>query len=143
MVTKSGTSTFHEDVLNFYQNEKLNAVPYFSTSNQSLSREEAGVAAGGPLYIPGIYKQRDKTFIFGLFEHLNISTPTVDTYTVPDSNFLKGDFSEILGSTSVGTDDLGRSIFQNQIYDPRSAHLITLGQPDTKSAGNIRHRPHG
>lgn len=136
VVTKAGTNTFHGDAWDFYQNEKLNAVPYFSTSNQSLSREEVGAAAGGPLYIPGIYKQREKTFIFGLFEHLTISTPTVDTYTVPDSNFLNGNFSEILGATAAGTDDLGRSIFQNQIYDPRSAHLITPGQADTKSPTN-------
>lgn len=136
VVTKSGTSSFHGDAWDFYQNQDLNAVPYYSTSNQSLSRQEEGVAAGGPLYIPGIYKQREKTFIFGLYEHLNISSPTVDTYTVPDSNFLKGDFSEILGTSQVGTDGLGRPIYVGQIYDPRSGHQITAGQPDTKTAAN-------
>ncbi len=83
----------------FYQNQDLNAIPYFSTSNQTLSRQEGGASAGGPLYIPGLYRQKEKTFIFGLFEHLSISTPTVDTYTVPDSNFRSGNFSEILGTT--------------------------------------------
>jgi hypothetical protein len=136
VVTKSGTSSFHGDAWDFYQNEDLNAIPYFSTSNQSLSRQEEGVGAGGPLYIPGIYKQREKTFIYGLFEHLSISSPTVDTYTVPDSNFRSGDFSEILGTTPVGTDGLGRSIYVGQIYDPRSGHQITAGQADTKTASN-------
>jgi hypothetical protein len=136
VVTKSGTSSFHGDAWDFYQNQDLNAVPYFSASNQSLSRQEGGVAAGGPLYIPGIYKQRQKTFIFGLYEHLTISSPTVDTYTVPDSKFLSGNFSEILGTTSVGTDALGRPIYSGQIYDPRSGHQIYAGQPDTKTAAN-------
>ena len=136
VVTKSGTSSFHGDVWDFYQNQDLNAVPYFSTSNQSLSRQEEGVGAGGPLYIPGIYKQREKTFIYGLYEHLSISSPTVDTYTVPDSNFRNGNFSEILGTTPVGTDGLGRSIYVGQIYDPRSGHQITAGQADTKTAAN-------
>ena len=136
VVTKSGTNTFHGDTWDFYQNENLNAVPYFSKSNQSLSREEVGVAAGGPLYIPGLYKQREKTFIFGLYEHLSISTPTVGTYTVPDSNFLNGNFSEILGNAPVGTDGLGRPIYVGQIYDPRSGHAITAGQPDTPSVAN-------
>jgi len=136
VVTKSGTNTFHGDAWDFYQNEKLNAVPYFSNSNQSLSRQEIGAAAGGPLYIPKIYQQREKTFIFGLFEHLTISTPTVDTYTVPDANFLSGNFSELLGSTAVGTDSLGRPIYQGQIYDPRSGHQIYAGQPDVKTASN-------
>lgn len=136
VVTKSGTNTFHGDAWDFYQNENLNAVPYFSKKNQSLSREEVGVAAGGPLYIPGLYRQREKTFIFGLFEHLTISTPTVGTYTVPNANFLNGNFSEILGSTPVGTDGLGRPIYVGQIYDPRSGHQITAGQPDTPSLAN-------
>ena len=136
VVTKSGTDTFHGDVWNFYQNENLNAVPYFSKSNQSLSREEVGAAAGGPLYIPGLYRQRNKTFIFGLYEHLTISTPTVGTYTVPDTNFLNGNFSEILGSNSVGADGLGRPIYVGQIYDPHSGHHIVAGQPDTPSPAN-------
>jgi Carboxypeptidase regulatory-like domain len=136
VVTKSGTNAFHGDVWDFYQNQDLNSVPFFSTSNESLSRQEEGVAAGGPLYIPGIYRQKEKTFLFGLYEHLSISSPTVDTYTVPDNNFRNGDFSEILGTTAVGTDGLGRSIYVGQIYDPRSGHHITAGQPDTPSSSN-------
>lgn len=136
VVTKSGTNRFHGDVWDFYQNQDLNAIPYFSKKNESLSRQEEGVAAGGPLYIPGLYKQTEKTFIFGLYEHLSISTPTVDTYTVPNNNFRNGNFSEILGTTSVGTDGLGRPIYSGQIYDPRSGHHITAGQMDTQSPSN-------
>jgi hypothetical protein len=136
VVTKSGTNAFHGDAWDFYQNQTLNAIPYFSTSNQSLFREETGASAGGPLYIPGIYKQREKTFIFGLYEYLTISTPTVDTYTVPTSDFLSGNFSQILGSSPVGTDGLGRAIYVGQIYDPHSGHAITAGQVDAKTAGN-------
>ena len=136
VTTKSGTRSFHGDAWDFYQNQDLNAIPYFSTSNQSLSRQEGGVGAGGPLYIPGIYKQREKTFIYGLYEHLTISSPTVDTYTVPDSNFRNGNFSEILGASQAGTDGLGRPIYVGQIYDPRSGHQITAGQADTKTASN-------
>jgi Carboxypeptidase regulatory-like domain len=135
VVTKAGTNTFHGDAWDFYQNQDLNAVPYFSKSNESLSREETGAAAGGPLYIPGLYRQRDKTFIFGLYEYLTISTPTVDTYTVPDTNFRGGNFSELLGA-AAGTDALGRTILTGQIYDPRSGHAITAGVPDTQSAAN-------
>jgi hypothetical protein len=137
VVTKAGTNAFHGTGWNFYQNEKLNAIPYFSKSNNaSLSREEVGVTAGGPLYIPGLYRQRDKTFIFGLFEHLQISTPTVGTYTVPDENFLKGNFTEVLGNSPQGTDGLGRPIYVGQIYDPRSGHQIVADQPDTPSPAN-------
>ena len=88
------------------------------------------------MYIPGVYKQRDKTFIFGLYEHFHANTPSPSSYTVPDTNFLAGNFSEQLSTTSAGTDALGRPIYDGQIYDPRSGHAITAGQVDAKSATN-------
>lgn len=71
-----------------------------------------------------------------MYEHLTITTPTVDNYTVPDSNFRAGNFSEILGTAPVTSDDLGRSVYPGQVYDPRSGHLITAGQADTPSPAN-------
>lgn len=130
VVTKSGTSSFHGDAYEFYRNQNLDANQWFADHNDTpiakLSRNQFGVSAGGPLDIPGIYRQREKTFIFGLYEHYKVTTPTIATYTVPDSNFLNGNFSEILGP-QMGVDDLGRPIYAGQIYDPRSAHQITVG----------------
>jgi hypothetical protein len=131
VVTKSGTNAFHGSAYEFYRNQNLDANQWFAdhdgTPIAKLSRNQTGASAGGPLYIPGIYKQREKTFIFGLYEHFTVSTPTIATYTVPDANFLNGNFSEILGGNSGQSDDLGRPIQVGQIYDPRSAHLITNG----------------
>jgi hypothetical protein len=132
VVTKSGTSSFHGSAYEFYRNQNLDANQWFADHNGTpiakLSRNQTGASAGGPLYIPGIYKQREKTFVFGLYEHFTVSTPTIATYTVPDSNFLNGNFSELLAGPSGQVDDLGRPILIGQIYDPRSAHLITNGQ---------------
>ena len=131
VVTKSGTNSFHGSAYEFYRNQALDANLWFAdhddTAIAKLSRNQTGASAGGPLYIPGIYKQREKTFIFGLYEHFTVSTPTIATYTVPDAKFLAGNFSELLGPQQ-GVDDLGRPIYAGQIYDPRSAHLITNGQ---------------
>ncbi len=131
VVTKGGTNTFHGSAYEFYTNEKLNSLNYFANQQNALSRNQTGVSAGGPLYIPGLYRQRNKTFIFGLFEHFQVSEPSQATYTVPDDKFLSGDFSEILGSASGKTDALGRPILVGQIYDPRSAHHVTAGSADT------------
>jgi len=137
VVTKSGTSQFHGSAYEFYRNQNLDANLWFANHNNTprskLSRNQAGFSAGGPLYIPGLYKQREKTFIFGLYEHLTISTPTVTTYTVPDDKFRAGDFSETLGGPSGKTDALGRPILVGQIYDPRSGRAITAGQVDPKT----------
>jgi len=78
-----------------------------------------------------VYKQRNKTFIFGNYEHFHANTPSPQSFTVPDTNFLAGNFSEQLSTTSVANDGLGRPIYDGQIYDPRSGHAITAGQPDT------------
>ena len=130
VVTKAGSNAFHGSAYEFYRNQNLDANQWFADHNGTpiakLSRNQSGASAGGPLYIPGLYKQREKTFIFGLYEHYTVTTPTIATYTVPDANFLNGDFSEILGPQQ-GVDDLGRPIYVGQIYDPRSAHLINNG----------------
>jgi hypothetical protein len=141
VVTKSGTKDFHGSAYEFYSSNGTNALNYFqspgscqgllNTNLCTFSRNQVGGTAGGPLYIPGIYKQRNKTFIFGLYEHFSANTPSPSSYTVPDTDFLAGNFSEQLATTSSGTDALGRPIYSGQIYDPRSGHAITAGQPDT------------
>jgi Carboxypeptidase regulatory-like domain/TonB dependent receptor len=137
VVTKSGTNSFHGSAYEFYRNQALDANLWFSNHNNTpkpdLSRNQTGFSAGGPLYIPWLYKQREKTFIFGLYEHLKVTTPTVATYTVPDSKFRAGDFSEILGAPTGAIDALGRPILTGQIYDPQSGRAITAGVVDPKS----------
>jgi hypothetical protein len=140
VVTKSGTKDFHGSAYEFYSNNSFNAFNYFqapgscvgalSTNLCQFSRNQTGGTAGGPLYIPGVYKQRNKTFIFGNYEHFKANTPSPQTFTVPDTNFLAGNFSEQLATTPSATDALGRPVYDGQIYDPRSGHAITAGQPD-------------
>lgn len=128
VTTKSGTSSFHGDAYEFYRNDALDANLWFNDHNgvpkSDFDRNQFGVSAGGPLYIPGIYKQREKTFIFGLYEHLSLSTPLNDTFTVPTAAMRSGDFSALLGAYQ-GVDDAGNPMYVGQIYDPHSTHLIT------------------
>jgi hypothetical protein len=141
VITKSGTHDFHGSAYEFYSSNNFNALNYFqspgscqgllNTNLCTFSRNQYGGTAGGPLYIPGLYKQRNKTFIFGNYEHFHANTPSPSSYTVPDTNFLAGNFSEQLATSSSGTDALGRPIYDGQIYNPRSGHAITAGQPDT------------
>jgi hypothetical protein len=140
VVTKSGTRNFHGSGYEFYSSNNLNALNYFQSPGScqgvlhtdlcTFSRNQVGGTAGGPLYLPGLYRQRDKTFVFGLYEHFHANTPSPSTYTVPDTNFLAGNFSEQLATTSAGNDALGRPIYDGQIYNPRSGHAITAGVVD-------------
>ena len=150
VVTKSGSSAFHGSAYEFYSSNNFNALNYFqspgscqgllNTNLCTFSRNQTGATAGGPLYIPGLYRQRNKTFIYGIYDHFTSNQPSPSQYTVPDANFLAGNFSEQLGTTSVGSDALGRAIYNGQIYDPRSGHAITAGQTD---AYNAQTNPYG
>jgi hypothetical protein len=136
VTTKSGTNAYHGDAYAFYRASATDANLWFSDytglPKESFSRNQDGGSFGGPLQIPGVYKQRDKTYFFGLFEHLNLNSPTANFFTVPDANMRSGSFSELLGA-QVGTDALGRPIYSGQIYDPRSGRAITAGQVDPKT----------
>ena len=136
VTTKSGTNSYHGDAYAFYRASAMDANLWFSNHTGlpkgSFSRNQDGISFGGPLQIPGVYKQRDKTYFFSLFEHLNLSSPTANFFTVPDANMRSGNFAELLGN-QVGTDALGRPIYSGQIYDPRSGRAITAGQIDPKT----------
>lgn len=132
-VTKSGTRDFHGSVFEFLRNDNLDANNFFANragvSKPEFKRNQFGVTAGGPLYIPKLYEQRDKTFIFGLYEGLRQGTPMNWTGTVPTPAMKNGDFSALLGA-SIGTDCLGRDILSGQIYNPFTTRTITAGQVD-------------
>lgn len=136
VTTKSGTNNFHGAAFEFARNSALDANFYFNNYNgikkPDFSRNQFGASAGGPVYIPGVYKGKDKTFIFGLYEGLRQSTPAVINGTVPTTAFRSGNFASLLGG-QIGTDALGRPILAGQIYDPYSARTITAGRVDPVS----------
>jgi hypothetical protein len=143
VVTKSGTNRFHGSGYEFYRNDALDANLWFNNHNgiprQNFNRNQYGVSAGGPLYIPGLYKQHDKTFIFGLYERLTLATPVVSTFTVPNSDFLGGHFAALLGAQgkdangNLAFDNLNRPVYVGQIYDPHSTRLVTKNVVDPKT----------
>jgi len=124
MTTKAGTHDWHFVADEYIRNQDLDANLYFSNLNgQSRPadhRNQFGVAGGGPLYIPGIYKQRDKTFFFANYEGLRLNGGLTYGAIVPTTAQLGGDFSSDLTTTSLGVDCLGRTIFQGAIYNPYS-----------------------
>lgn len=136
VTTKSGTSHYHGDAWEFYRNSVLDANlwfnDYYNEPKQPFNRNQVGATLGGPFYIPRLFKRGDKTFFYGLYEHLDLATPLVGTFTVPDADERAGDFSELLGA-QVGTDALGRPIYAGQIYNPFSTRQITAGQVDPRT----------
>jgi hypothetical protein len=132
-ITKSGGNSFHGDVFEFLRNDVLDANYFFNNSagipKPVFQRNQFGATAGGPLYIPKLYEQRDKTFIFGSYEGLRQGTPLTLVTTVPTQAMRSGDFSALLGP-QIGTDALGRPVYSGQVYNPFTTRQVTAGQVD-------------
>ena len=79
VVTRSGSSSVHGDAFEFLRNDKLDANFFFSNANgipkAPFHRNQFGIAGGGPVYIPRLYQQRNKTFFFAVYEGLRQSSP--------------------------------------------------------------------
>src|SRR5438270_5719407 len=99
VVTRSGSSSFHGDAFEFLRNDKLDANSFFSNANgiqrTPFHRNQFGIVAGGPVWIPKLYQQRNKTFFFAAYEGLRQSSPVAYTATVPTAAERNGDFSAI------------------------------------------------
>ena len=92
-MTKSGTRSFHGDAFEFLRNNNLDANNFFNNLNglarPQFKRNQFGFTAGGPVYIPNLYRQRDKTFIFGTYEGLRQQTPDNPAHDRADRSATK------------------------------------------------------
>ena len=99
VVTRSGSSSLHGDAFEFLRNDKLDANFFFSNANgipkTPFHRNQFGIVGGGPVWIPKLYEQRNKTFFFAAYEGLRQSSPVAYTATVPTAAERNGDFSAI------------------------------------------------
>jgi hypothetical protein len=130
VVTKSGSSAFHGDAYEFYRNSAMDAQYYFADKKPDFNRHQFGGAFGGPLEIPHLYEQKNKTFFFVSYEGQRSSTPANPTGTVPTDAMKSGDFSSQLGGPTGAVDALGRPILAGAIYNPFTTRQITAGQVD-------------
>jgi hypothetical protein len=99
VITRSGTRSFHGDAFEFLRNDKLDANFFFDNANgiprTPFHRNQFGIVGGGPVYLPRLYEQRNKTFFFAAYEGLRQSSPVPYTATVPTQAERNGNFSAI------------------------------------------------
>jgi hypothetical protein len=114
---KPGTRDFHGTAYYFKIVPELNANQFFANRvgdpKVDFSYNRWGGSTTGPVYIPKIYKQRDKTFFAYGYEGHHDRPPWPETLTVPTTAERNGDFSALLPLGS-----------RYQIYDPFSGHLM-------------------
>ncbi len=139
--TKAGTRDFHFVADEYMRNEALDANEYFNKLHNHRRtpdhRNQFGIGVGGPLYIPKLYEQRDKTFFYAVYSGLRLHNAGSVNLQVPTAAQLAGDFSAQLTSTVLGTDCLGRPIFAGAIYNPYTSRSCGTGFIRDPYAGNI------
>ncbi|MCC6587406.1 MAG: carboxypeptidase regulatory-like domain-containing protein [Bryobacterales bacterium] len=126
MVTKSGTNELHGSAFETHRNNfgGLRArQKQDGNTPAKLIRNEFGVSAGGPVFLPKIYNGKNKTFWFAAYEGFRQRQSQFYQDVVPTQDMWNGNFSGIIDGT-------GR---QTTIYDP-----LTTGANGTRTpfAGN-------
>src|SRR5258708_33063105 len=61
VVTKSGSNQYHGNAWDYLRNEQFDARNYFIASRNPLRQNQYGVAGGGPLSIPKLYDDKNRT----------------------------------------------------------------------------------
>jgi hypothetical protein len=124
---KSGTNQFHGTAFEYNKNPVFNAAGLMVNATGGLKDNEKennfGGTLGGPI-------RKNKTFFFASYEGDRYRDFATGKFiSIPTPAMLQGDFSSWLGN-SVGTDALGRTVFQNEIYDPLTTRDVPAGATD-------------
>ena len=119
---RSGTNQYHGSAYDYWTNEALNSYGAYSHTRNKSRINDFGGTAGGPIWIPKVYKGKDRTFFFFSYESLPTTTSNNNNLiTVPTAAYRTGDFGAAAAATAnkvLATDPLGRNIIQNSIYNP-------------------------
>lgn len=112
---KSGSNQLHGTGYEFMRRNPLDANS-FQNNAQGIAKsghflDQYGGSVGGPLMFPKLYDGRNKSFFFVNYEGYREGTPTPLILSVPQPEFLNGDFSKL-------TDSQGRKV---TIYNPLNA----------------------
>lgn len=102
IATKSGTNELHGSLFNFLRNNRMDANNFFANSAGrrlgTFQRNEFGFSVGGPVYIPGVYNGKDKTFFFNAYEGRRQRQQVLAQFTLPTELQQAGDFSQTLNA---------------------------------------------
>jgi hypothetical protein len=117
--SKSGTNKLHASAYSYLASDSLNSKGFFATQKTPVDNKNWGATLGGPII-------KNKTFFFVNADWTRFRSGVLEGFgnTTPIDAFKAGDFSALLTSNRIGTDALGRPIFQGQIFNPATTRLV-------------------
>jgi Carboxypeptidase regulatory-like domain len=96
IVSKTGTNRLSGSVFDFIRNDKFDARSFFDVQKQKLDQKQFGFVVGGPVWLPGAYNGRNKTFFLVNYEGLRREVGSQDFLRVPLPEELAGRFSSTI-----------------------------------------------
>jgi Carboxypeptidase regulatory-like domain len=143
MTLKSGTNQIHGSVYEFARRAYLDANSWVNDYNKiakpSHTRDQYGAELDGPVAIPKLYSGRDKTFFLAQFENWSEIFPQTQVDTVPEPQWLQGDFSDLqYYDSSTNTNE------PIVLYDPLTTTIVNgtqVRQPFPTVNGKINQIP--
>ena len=119
IATRGGTSQLHFGLFEYFQNDKLNTNSWGNNRNglpKGIVRyNQFGGTAGGPVWIPGVYKCTNKTFFFVSEQSVRTPNAQAPVLSVPTDAMRQGIFT---GWTNGASGGVGQPV---TIYDPQTA----------------------
>jgi hypothetical protein len=99
--TKAGTNSIHGALFETHRNSAIGVARQrqdFYDKPPHLVRNEFGVSAGAPVYLPKIYNGKNRTFFFFAYEAYRQLSATTTSTTMPTMAMRQGDFSRLVDS---------------------------------------------
>jgi hypothetical protein len=140
--SKSGTNVFRGSAYEYMADDALNKNTIFAErggiDKTPIRNDNFGFTLGGPVRLPG-YDGRNKTHFFVNVDYTRIRSGTIAGFgnTTPIDAFKNGNFGALLTNNQIGTDALGRPIFQGQIFDPQTTRMVGTTPVRDPFPGNV------
>jgi hypothetical protein len=97
IITKSGSNQVHGTVFEYLRNAAFDARNFFDRQSAAnpgrippFVRNEFGFTNGGPVFIPGLYDGKNRTFYFGQYQGFRQELGTTQMLAVPTPDERKG-----------------------------------------------------
>ena len=140
---KSGTNTLHGTAYEFMKRSFLDANTFANNAAGGAKNydklDEWGGTLGGPVWIPKIYKGKDKTFFFVAYEKYHWNTlARAQVSSVPTPDQRSGDFSKTFNNAgqlnTIYDPNTGRSVNGTWVRDPFPGNIIPANRIDPVGA---------
>jgi hypothetical protein len=132
--TKGGTNTFHGSLFEYLQNDALDATVLNFSFKAPKRFNTFGGSLGGPLSIPKLYDEHNRTFFFADYEGNRKRTSQPEQYLVPTAAERNGNLTGLLSPDQTLLDPTTGQPFPNNTIpisrlNPSSLALLNSYYP--------------